>query len=60
MILITTSIKRMRKPRPTLPVVECTEADARSYFAGFWAGIFIGSVIGAGLFMMAAWSAGIL
>jgi hypothetical protein len=48
MIIIAAPWKRMKKAAP-LPVVECSEMEARQFFSGWWHGIAIGFVIGAGL-----------
>ena len=45
-LFITAPWKRLRKAQP-LPNVECTEREAREFFAGYWHGIALGTVIGA-------------
>lgn len=47
MIIIAAPWKRMKKAAP-LPLVESTELEAKSWFAGYWHGIALGFVIGAG------------
>lgn len=51
-LYITAPWKRLRKAEP-LPQVECTEADARNWFSGWWHGIAVGTVIGAGFAVVA-------
>lgn len=51
-LLIAAPFKRLAKPEP-IPTVECSEADARSYFEGWWCGIGIGFVIGLALAVVA-------
>jgi hypothetical protein len=60
MILITTSLKRMSKARKSLPHVECTEAEARVYMAGFWNGIALGAICVVAVAVLAAKELGIL
>lgn len=46
-VLITYPWKRLRKAEP-LPLLQCTELEARNWFSGWWHGIAVGMVIGAG------------
>lgn len=50
---ITAPLKRMRKAE-ALPTVECSELEAIAWRAGWWQGIAVGFVIGAGLAVVLA------
>lgn len=51
-LFIAAPFKRLPKAQP-IPSVECSEADARSFFAGWWQGIGVGFVIGVALAVVA-------
>ena len=51
-LYITAPWKRLRKAAP-LPLVECNESEARNWFSGWWHGIAVGTVIGAGFAVVA-------
>jgi hypothetical protein len=46
-VLITAPWKRLRKAAP-LPHLQCTELEAKHWFSGYWHGLGLGVVIGAG------------
>lgn len=50
-IQVTTPLKRLRKAAP-LPNLQCTEMEARHWFAGMWHGIALGLVIGVSVAIM--------
>lgn len=50
---ITAPFKRMRKAEE-LPTVQCTQLEAIAWRAGWWQGIAVGFVIGAGLAVVLA------
>jgi len=58
-VMISEPMRRLRKAAP-LPQVECTEAEARHWFAGYWHGIGLGIVLGLGSGVIAGWLMGIM